>query len=126
MIKKTMIFFIIFTAFIGVFSAIYEYFGNGVYSNFMIFAFTIPLVFGILPCLICKIRGETIHCEYGMLLYDFTVITFTVAAVYKGVLDIYGTTNKYMIIYMIFGGMLFIASVLTVIFEKIKNKNRKS
>ena len=46
------------TAFVGLFSAIYDHYGRGVHSDPMIFAFLYPLLLGFLPALaLSLIRG---------------------------------------------------------------------
>lgn len=46
------------TLFFAFFGAVYEAFGHGVYSYFMIYAFAFPLLMGVLPAVMQLIRGK--------------------------------------------------------------------
>ena len=48
-LKKHLLFNVIGTAFLALFAGIYEAFSHGVYSYFMLFAFAVPLMMGVLP-----------------------------------------------------------------------------
>ena len=92
--------------------AVYEYFSHGVYSNYMIYAFMVPLVLGCLPHL-----GKSAEIfEAGGLpaemLLMTSVATFSIWSVIKGVLGIYGTTNRLTAFYPIAATILLIAAVL--------------
>ena len=105
------------TVFVALFGAVYEAFSHEVYSYFMIYAFGIPLILGIVPelifCTFNKKRppaGATISWNCG-------VAALTVGSIFQGVLDIYGTTNRLIIVYPITGAvMLTIGAIL--IFRK--------
>ena len=45
------------TIFTAVFGAIYEHFSFGVYSYYMLYAFAIPLLLGVLPYTLAAFRG---------------------------------------------------------------------
>lgn len=92
--------------------AVYEYFSHGVYSNYMIYAFMVPLALGCLPHL-----GKSAEIfEAGGLpaemLLMTSVATFSIWSVMKGVLGIYGTTNRLTAFYPAAGTILLIAAVL--------------
>lgn len=95
---KNIKFYTIFTTSILIFGIIYEIFSHQVYSNYMIYAFLIPLLLGIIHIIFNKLLIDE--------LYKMGVITLTVGSIIKGVLDIYGTTNNLVFIYLI--GILFI------------------
>lgn len=99
-----------FSMFILIFGIIYEMFSHGVISYFMIFAFTIPLINYIFNLVIINnsIRIKTISKN----LFSSSIITFTLYSVLKGILDIYGTTNSLINIYLIIGILLLITSVI--------------
>lgn len=91
--------------FFAVFGAVYEHFSHEVYSYFMIYAFLLPLVLGALPYTVCLWRSF-FPGERVIQLWNAAVLTWTVGAVFKGVLDIYGTTNGLWILYPLAGAML--------------------
>ena len=105
---KNIKYYSIFTISTFVFGMIYELFSHDVYSNYMIFAFLIPLILGIFNIIFDKY----IH-EY---LFKSGVITLTIGSIIKGVLDIYGTSNDLVYIYL-FGIILLVISL----FKKIEN-----
>ena len=81
----------------AVFSAIYEHFSFGVYSPFMIFAFAVPLLMGALPFLLlgrtCKKTGTSVPalvCKF----WHAAVATLTTGFLFRGILDIYGTSSS--------------------------------
>ena len=98
----------IFCAFFG---AVYEYFGHGVYSYFMLYAFAFPLLLGALPAILYALRDSTPRVSRK--LWGAGVATLTVGALFRGVLDIYGTTNALGRVYWFAGaGLLVLAAFL--------------
>lgn len=107
---------------------VYESFSHQVYSAYMLFAFTIPLFFG---CLLSeyiysfKIKNIT---RLSVNLYNASIANFTIYSLIKGVLDIYGTTNSKINIYLILGIIFIILSILIHIQKtssKFRNQNIK-
>ena len=101
----------------AVFSAIYEHFSFGVYSPFMIFAFAVPLLMGALPFLLLdralKKTGSTVPalvCKF----WHAAVATLTVGFLFRGVLDIYGTSSPLASVYWIASAMLAALSLLSL------------
>lgn len=102
--------------------AVYELFSHGVYSYYMIYAFLIPLAGGALPNLLAagviresrystKTKGKTISCGLQLA----AIATLTAGCFMKGVLEIYGTTNRLMTVYVVLGLMLLTAAVISYI-----------
>ena len=91
------------TVFIALFGGIYEYFSHDVYSYFMMYAFAVPLVLGVLPMVVMLKRGRHIPSAFSMLIYHAGLAALTVGSVFQGVLEIYGTTNRLIAIYPIVG-----------------------
>jgi hypothetical protein len=107
----------------ALFGAVYEYFGHGVYSNFMIFAFVIPLAFGALPMMIAGLQTPKLNLSTPSLYaYHSGIVALTVGSIFKGVLDIYGTTNRLISVYWIAGGALII---LSLIIFSVSNTTRR-
>ena len=117
-IKKQSKMYLIFSLFCLVFGLIYEYFSHNVYSNYMMYAFLIPLYFGsFISYVIYKFNLKTNYISNS--LYNASIITFTVGSIIKGVLDIYGTTNQLIIFYLIGGVILIIGSLASYIVKNI-------
>ena len=114
-IKKEIIKYLYMSIFCGIFGLIYEHFSHNVYSGFMLFSFLIPLISTILCFIMYKSKGR-IHNRVNNNLLFASTITLTLGSLVKGVLDIYGTTNKLVIIYLYLGiGLLIINLILYVI-----------
>ena len=101
----------------AVFSAVYEHFSFGVYSPFMIFAFAVPLLMGALAFLLMgralKKTGTSVPalvCKF----WHAAVATLTVGFLFRGVLDIYGTSSPLASVYWIASAMLAALSLLTL------------
>ena len=103
-IKRWEFFYLLISLFCLLFGAVYERFSHEVYSGFMLYAFAIPLIGGTLLCFLldqysknwmpgCLIRN----------LYNSGIATFTVGCVFQGVLEIYGTTNKLIMVDWVVG-----------------------
>lgn len=106
---------------IAVAAAVYGLFSHGVYSYFMTYAFMIPLLGGALPHLIAAMRRADADTKNSAdepeeytesktqtgfaKLFDAKdtqlaiIATLTAGSLLKGVLDIYGTTNRLLIVY---------------------------
>ena len=97
-------------AFLGVFGAIYEHFSHGVYSPFMVFAFAVPLLLGVLVYGVLLI-AKKYPGRAAVLLWNSGIAALSVGSVFKGVLDIYGTTNPLIVVYPVAGGILLLAAV---------------
>ena len=98
----------------AVFGAVYEMFSHQVYSGFMIFAFLIPLIFGFLPSAILAGRAS-VQRQYDepLMFYYFGIVTLTFGSVFRGILQIYGTTSHLEKYYWIAGAALVTAGFLT-------------
>ena len=103
---------IIATVFFAVFGGIYEYFSHEVYSFYMLYAFMIPLIMGVLPYSVMLLKGRPGFIDELLWHWDAVIATFTLGSVFKGVLDIYGTTNKLLIVYPVAG--IVLAAVILV------------
>ena len=100
------------SAFCIVFAAIYEYFSHEVYSAFMIFAFLIPFLGGtVVFYTIKRFATSTMPGELLVSLYNCGIATLTVGSIFQGVLEIYGTTNSLVNVYLVLGNMLIISAV---------------
>ena len=106
-----------------VFGAVYEYFSHEVYSEYMIYAFVFPLFGGTLPFLTIFLLGKPMPKKIVRGLYHCGVMTFTVGSIVKGILEIYGTTNRLTSIYWMAGAVLCIAALVILLFGEKNTKN---
>lgn len=93
-----------------IFSCIYELFSHGVYSIYMLGAFIIPLLLGALKAYFYIKTNKRV----GSLKNDFYnagIITLMVGFIMNGFLEIYGTTNKLIYVYLILGIFLILISM---------------
>ena len=110
--KKCLKVYLAVTLFVLVFGIAYEYFSHGVVSLYMILAFLIPLVLGMLPFGTISILKKNYYpSPIGSNTYHAGIATLTVGSIMKGVLDIYGTTSPYISVYLIIGVILCVFGV---------------
>lgn len=119
--KKLFVYFGIST-FIFIFSQIYEYFSHGVYSNFMVFAFLIPFIGLFIPSLINIFIKREIS-DSAKLSWKCGIATLTVGSIYKGVLEIYGTSGTFEQVYLIIGSLLCIIATIVLVTARV-NKDQ--
>jgi len=101
---KTALIYLIVSVFCALFGCVYETFSHGVYSFYMIYAFLFPLVGGTLPFLIFSLlESKKEPQSLAAKLYHSGIAALTVGSIVKGILEIYGTTNRLTVFYWIFG-----------------------
>ena len=98
--------------FCAFFGAVYELFSHGVYSYFMLYAFAFPLALGTLPEILRGLRGAE-PSPISAQLWGAGVAALTVGSIFRGILDIYGTSSPLSIVYWIVGGALLLSGALT-------------
>lgn len=98
--------------FCALFGGIYELFSHEVYSFYMIYAFAIPLAMGVLPYLLMSFTNIHTPSRLAANLYGSGVAALTVGSIFKGVLDIYGTSSDLTIIYLAAGIALTLAGII--------------
>ncbi len=111
-LQKHLIGSIIAALFCALFAAIYETFSFGVYSYFMIFAFVVPLLGCSLPYSIIVFINKKIPESLSLRLWNSGIATLTVGSLVQGVIEIYGTTNQFVIIYGIAGAVFCISGFI--------------
>ncbi len=111
------------TVFVGIFSAVYEYFGHGVMSDSMIYAFLYPLILGVMPMIALAYLDSMKKIAYGGMirvginLFYSGIATLTVGSLATGVVEIYGTTNRLLKYYFYTGLLLLvIGSIILAVF----------
>ncbi len=98
------------TLFCLVFSAVYEHFSHGVYSVWMVLLFAWPLALGVVPALVCMLRGVRVPVAVRQL-WACGVMTLAMGSCLQGVLEIYGTTSGLVAWYMPTGVALLTAAI---------------
>ena len=134
--RKTARIYLLISIFCAVFGAVYEIFSHGVYSGFMIFAFMFPLIGGALPFLLLYIaersREKTLRDRsyfrfYPSIptrsFYHCGIIALTIGSILTGVLEIYGTTNRLIIIYWFLGAALLLAGLSLHLLSLLFNRS---
>ena len=110
---KTGFVYLIASLFCALFGAIYEHYSHEVYSYFMIYSFAFPLVLGALPSFIlCTVKSFKSPDRLSANLYNSGISTLTVGSIVRGILDIYGTTNNLVYVYLIAGVTLTLSGIL--------------
>ena len=99
-------------AFLGFFGAVYEHYSHEVYSYYMIYAFAVPLLMGALPFGIIALKGKTPERAF-VNLWNSAVSAFAIGCVFRGVLEIYGTTNRLVFVYPAAGAILALSALLS-------------
>ena len=111
-------------------AAVYGLFSHGVYSYFMTYAFAIPLFIGAMPHLIAALdlaAGKASGRLYGSIFAAkdaqlAMVVTLTAGSLLKGALDIYGTSNRLLVVYPAAAVMIMAAAAAAALKnKKIKN-----
>ena len=122
------------TVFVFVFAKIYGIFSHGVSSAFMSYAFLLPLSLIFLPKLLNLCTGNRLwngsldtEEEEGKKLFLSSLASFlwksgvavlTVGSLYKGVLDIYGTSGTFEWIYLVVGILALVSGGIGVLLAK--------
>lgn len=110
--------------FLAIFGAVYEQFSHGVYSPFMMYAFAIPLVLGAAPYAVLLWRGKCPERPF-LNLWNGGIAVLSVGSVFRGVLEIYGTTNDLAVVYPVMGGILLGLGALYALLGLLSGKTAR-
>lgn len=125
--RRTALIYACVTLFCAVFGIVYECFGNGIYTFFMLGAFVFPLALGLLPCLLCALKPPPIYPDVlPRTVWHSAVATLTVGSFYKGALVIYGTDNRWSVVYWIAAGVLAVLALLLFAVSALRGKHKKA
>ncbi len=103
---KTGFVYLLLTLLCVVFGAVYEVFSHQVYSYYMLYAFAIPLVCGVLPFFALAFSTWPVPGRWARKVYHSGIAALTVGCFFTGVLEIYGTTNSLVRVYFVTGAAL--------------------
>ncbi|MDU6631233.1 MAG: hypothetical protein E6496_12760 [Lachnoanaerobaculum sp.] len=120
--KKSLIYLGI-SIFVFIFGQIYEYFSHGVYSSYMMFAFLIPFIGLFIPSLLNNLILKRKITDNVTLPWKCGIATLTVGSIYKGVLEIYGTSGTFEQVYLIIGSLLCIIATIVLVTARV-NKDQ--
>lgn len=110
---KTGFVYLFISLFCILFGAVYEIYSHEVYSYFMLYAFAIPLVGGTLPFFGIAFCRIPVPGRVSQNLYHAGIAALTTGSLFEGALEIYGTTNRFVSVYWIFGvGFLLLGLIL--------------
>ena len=101
------------------FAFVYELFSHEVYSPFMIFAFLLPLLLGAVPSAI--LGGAPARTRPGATsraLYHSAVATLTAGCLFRGIVEIYGTTSRLETVYWAAGALLLLSAAGMYLVER--------
>lgn len=99
------------TVFCAVFGAVYEWFSHGVFSYYMLYAFMIPFLGGVIPFYCALYFRSEFYGRLARRFHHFGISTLTVGCIFCGVLEIYGTTNRLTILYFIIGSIFSLLGI---------------
>ena len=123
------------TVFVFVFAKIYGIFSHGVSSVFMSYAFLLPLSLIFFPKLLNLCTGNRLWngslkrkeeegeknlflSSLASFLWKSGVAVLTVGSLYKGVLDIYGTSGSFEWVYLVVGIVTLAAGGISALLAK--------
>ena len=115
-IKKQFIINLISSIFLLLFSIIYAQFSHGVSSNYMTFAFLIPLIMGFIPISLIPFHKKI--SKKSNFFLQASIITLSLGSILMGVLEIYGTTNSLVNYYFPIGFILLGISIFLFLLKK--------
>ena len=118
---KTAFLYVLAAAFCALFGFVYEQFSHGVYSDFMVYAFAVPLAGGAVPFLALGLYGKGRYPgPAARNLWHSAIATLTVGSILRGVLDIYGTGSRLLKYYPIAAAVLAVSAVAIWLLKKRK------
>ncbi len=102
---KTGFVYLFISLFCVLFGVVYEYFSHEVYSYYMLYAFVFPLVGGVLPFFVFSFFTKRLPGRIACNLYHSGIAALTIGSIFEGVLEIYGTTNRLVLVYWVLGAV---------------------
>jgi len=113
-------------AILALFGAVYESFSFGVFSFSMIYAFS-PFFVLALSELALSFFARFAYDRPGLYLFRWAACSASAGMVVKGILDIYGTSSDFYIVYPLFAGSFFLLGAARLIYRFfIKKESRET
>ena len=106
------------SVFVFIFGQIYEYFSHGVYSIYMLYAFLIPFIGLFIPSLLNNIILKRTVSDNVTLPWKCGIATLSAGSIYKGILEIYGTSGTFEMVYLIIVSFLCIMTAINLKVQK--------
>lgn len=124
--KKIMMLYCGITILTVIFALIYEMFSHEVFSWYMMGAFLFPLVLGVIPFFAIGKMHTIFPSLFSIDLYHSGIATLTFGSIIEGILEIYGTTNRLIIVYWIAGFALVCFGIICYALQLTHLKRQKA
>lgn len=110
---KTSLIYLAAAAFCGIFAIIYYQFSHGVSSDYLVFMFMIPLLFGSLIYISLNIlfKGKR-YSRIAYNIYNTGTAALTIGMMLQGIMEIAGTSSNYVIVFFILGPVLITSGTI--------------
>ncbi len=105
--------YLVLTVFLALFGAVYERFSHEVYSYYMLYAFSIPLLLGVVVFFLLMKHGRAYPNALTAALYHGGIASMSLGSIVSGILEIYGTDHPLTRLYWILGSTLCVLGVLS-------------
>lgn len=117
---------LLYALFLCFFGMIYEIFSHDVYSYFMLYAFLVPMIMGVLPNMFHAYFYKKKVYLSNSSFWKASMYTWSLGCILQGILVIFGTTNRWMVVYWLAGGILIIFSIIDTIRKRKDELNSES
>lgn len=117
-VLKTAFVYLFVTLFCAAAGAVYEKFSHEVYSYYMIYAFAIPLALGAIPLFAIGLFGKKKPDRFSLNAWNSGIAALTAGCFFYGALEIYGTTNRLLVVYPILAGILLLVGLVSFLAKK--------
>jgi len=111
--------YLIFAAFCGLFSAVYEHFSHGVYSPYMVWLFLFPLLGGAVPLGLLSFPSAPSFPVFSLHAWRSGILTLTAGSCLTGIFEIYGSSSDLVRYYWVVGILFAAAAVISSIISGI-------
>lgn len=112
--------------FFAIFGSVYELFGGGVFSPFMVFAFLVPLIMGALPFHIAmSLKCEILPPRHTTQLYGGGIAMLTMWCTVRGILDICGKANPKSFVFIPAGIALMAAAAISWMLDGARRRKKR-
>ena len=98
---------------------VYERFGHGVWSPYMVYAFLLPLCLCAAPALLLALRRREMPPRWARVLWNCGAAALTVGSLVRGALEIYGTDSRLLPVYRYAGFLLLSAAALGCLVRRL-------